>query len=145
MQLFLCSRIGFPENVVAVNMRGYVHLRRKTDRGKVSSSSEKLTNAVRLSLTGDVRHHPVKSSRADGNLEKIFREATQTQTFKYKTQIQKPHEEKFTTVEEEAADALEMAAQAHEEGEAQAGERKISSFLVFLKQYLLTGNPLHRI
>ena len=73
--MFLCVSIGFPENVVAVNMRGYVHLRRKTDRGKVSSSSEKLTNAVRLSLTGDVGHHPVKSSRADGNLEKIFREA----------------------------------------------------------------------
>ncbi len=43
-----------------------------------------------------------------------------TQTFKNKHLIQKLHEEKFTTLEEKAPDAMEVAAQAHEEGEAKA-------------------------
>ncbi len=41
------------------------------------------------------------------------------------------NEEKLTALEEEEADALEMAAKAHEEREAKAGEGEIGRFSLF--------------
>jgi hypothetical protein len=42
------------------------------------------------------------------------------------------HEEKFKTLEEEGSDALEVAAQAHEEREAQTPEEVSSSITLFI-------------
>jgi hypothetical protein len=44
--------------------------------------------------------------------------------------VKQLHEEKFKTLEEERPDALEMAAQAHEEREAQTPEEVV--FTIFL-------------